>query len=421
MVRQALLLLLKHIIEHVKKCSLVLFFPRLVTCVMCAMTHIDNSIRLDSLKYLQLFLTDCADLLIKNAPKLPNLYLSLLTSHSNVIDVAKNITPAITNKIGNTNILTPMKTRLEIFRHISILLKTSIDCIPLDKKNDFASSVTTQVMPCFDVAKRRQIVLNHSLGHCSHFFDLSKPVPSVKLIRNWGIHPPANAFIKDCSVNNIEDERYLFSCFAAKLLPILFECWMESGPMHILSGSFDSVELDMKLVVMKLLLYIVRLAHIYSGQSGMTQLSDLCSNQFQKCFLTYFPFSNQLKSEHLFVMDLYLCEITIMLYGGVNKLSDNFATLMLNFFSHTLPLEFHLFADNPCVISECMLCFTRCLQSAVLFNDKNTALAAMLKGGTCFYNKCHIQSQAKEHLTKVFYEILVVKEKMGICERYFIF
>ena len=63
-VRQALLLLLKHIIENVSNKSLVVFFPRLVTCVMCAMTHIDNAIQLDSLKYLQLFLANCSELLV---------------------------------------------------------------------------------------------------------------------------------------------------------------------------------------------------------------------------------------------------------------------------------------------------------------------------------------------------------------------
>ena len=411
-VRQALLLLLKHIIENVKKCSLVLFFPRLVTCMMCAMTHIDNAIQLDSLKYIQLFLSNCSDLLIKNAPKLPNFYLSLLTMQSDVIDVDSS---AFTSKIGSTNKLVPMKTRLEIFIQLSELLKTSVDLVTMDKK-DHISYLTTPVVPCFDVANRKEIT-DRSIEYHMHFFDLSKSVPNVKLIRNWGVYPPVNAFIKDCPVRKMENKHYLFSCFAAKLLPILFECWMESGPIHMLSGSFNSMELDVKLAVMKLLLYIVKLAHIYSGENGMSQLRDLYSNQFQKCFLTYFPFNNLLKSENIFKLNLYVCEITIILYGGVNKLSDNLVTLMLNFFSQTLPLEFHLFADNPSVMSECMLCFTRCLRS-IMCGNENTTLAAMLKGGICFYNNCHMQSQAKKHLIKIFYEILVVKEKMwDACER----
>ena len=412
-VRQTLLLLLKHIIENVKKCSLVLFFPRLVTCMMCAMTHIDKSIQLDSLRYIQLFLTDCSDLLIKNAPKLPNFYLSLLTLQSNVIDVTKQDSAVFT---GSTNKLVPMKTRFEIFTQLSELLKTSIDLIAMDK-NGHVSSLTIPVVPCFDVINRKEIT-DHSTGHRLQFFDLSKFVPNVKLIRNWGIHPPANAFLKDFSVKKMDDERYLFSCFTAKLVPILFECWMESGPMYMLSGSFNSMELDMKLAVMKLLLYIIRLAYIYSGEAGMSQLRDLYSNQFQKCFLTYFPFNNLLKSEYLFTLNVYLCEITITLYRGVHKLSRNFSTLMLNFFSQTLPLEFHLFADNPNVMSECTLCFTHCLRSIILCGNETATLTAMLKGGVSFYNNCHMQSQAKKYLIKAFYEVLVVKEKIWkICGR----
>ena len=412
-VRQALLLLLKHIIENVKKSSLVLFFPRLVTCMMCAMTHINKSIQLDSLRYIQLFLTDCSDLLIKNAPKLLNFYLNLLTLQSNVIDVTKSDSAVFTGKIGSTSKLVPMKTRLEIFAQLSELLKTSIDLIKTNN-NDQVSYLTT---PCFDVVNRKETT-DHSTGQCSQFFDLSKVIPNVKLIRNWDIDPPANAFIKDCSVKKIDDGRYLFSCFAAKLIPILFECWMESGPMHMLSGSVNSMELNMKLAVMKLLLYIVRLAYFYSGENGMSQLRDIYSNQFQKCFLTYFPFNNQSKSKYLFILNVYLCEITIILYGGVNKLSDNFATLMLDFFSQALPLEFHLFADNPNVMSECMLCFTRCLR---LCSNESTALIAMLQGGISFYYNCHMQSQAKKYLIKAFYGVLVEKEKTWkISERYFI-
>ena len=412
-VRQALLLLLKHAIENVAKSSLASFLPRLVACMMCAMTHIDKSIQLDSLKYIQLFLTNCSDLLIKNAPKLPNLYLSLLTSQVNVIDVTKSDNAVFT---GSTEKLVPMKTRLEVFTQLSELLKTSIDLTAMDK-SDHGSNLTTQVVPCFDVVNRKEIS-GLLTGHCLNFFDLHRPVPNIKLIRNWGVHPPANAFLKDCSVKKMDDERYLFSCFTAKLMPILFECWMESGPIHLLSGSSNSVQLDMKLALMKLLLYIVRLAHIYSGENGMSQLRDLYSNQFQKCFLTYFPFNNLSKSEYLFMLNLFLCEITILLYSGVNKLSENHATLMLNFFGQTLPLEFQLLVDNPNVISECSLCFTRCLRSIILCSNEFAALAAMLKGGVHFYNNCHMQSQAKQYLMKTFYEILLVKEKTWKrCER----
>lgn len=403
--RQALLLLLKHISENVTKSSLVSFFPRLVACIMCALTHIDKSIQLDSLRYIQLFLSDCSDLLIKNAPKLPNLYLSLLTSQVNVIDVTKSDNAIFT---GSTEKLVPMKTRLEVFTQLSQLLKASVDLTATDK-NDHGSNLTTPLVPCFDVVNRKEIS-GLLTGHCLNFFDLSRSVPNVKLISNWGIRLPANAFLKDCSVKKMDDERYLFSCFTAKLIPILFECWMESGPIRLLSGSSNSVELDMKLSVMKLLLYIIRLAHIYSGENGMSQLRDLYSNQFQKCFLTYFPFNNLSKSEYLFMLNLYLCEITILLYSGVNKLSKNHATLMLDFFSQNLPLEFQLFVANPNVISECSLCFTRCLRS-ILCSNEIVALAAMLKGGVDFYNNCHMQSQAKQYLMKTFYEILLVEEK----------
>ena len=408
-VRQALLLLLKHIMENVNNNSLVIFFPRLVTCVLCAMTHIDNAIQLDSLKYLQLFLANSSELLVKNAPQLPNFYLSLLTSQSSVIDITKTEGKVVTTKFGGTNKLVPMKTRLEIFTQLSLLLKASIDHGTVNKNDSVSDSSTQARVPSIDVANRKE----NNLDHSSQFLDLSKSIPSVKLIRSWGACPLVNTFIKDCTVKNVQDHCYLFSCFAAKLLPILFECWMESGPIHMLSGSFTSTELDIKLAVMKLLLYIVQLAYVYSGESGMSQLRNLYSNQFQRCFLTYFPFNNLLKSECLLVLNLYLCEITIILYGDISKLSGNLTTLMLNFFSETLPHEFHLLADNPSVIAECMLCFTRCLRSVALFSKENHALATMLKGGIGIYSNCHIQSQAKKYLIKIFYEILVVKEKMG--------
>ena len=412
-VRQALLLLLKHIIENVTTSSLASFFPRLVACMMCAMTHIDKSIQLDSLKFLQLFLTDCSDLLIKNAPKLPNLYLSLLTCQVNVIDVTKSDNAVCTGSIEK---LVPMKTRLEVFAQLSELLKTSIDLTAMDN-DDRGSNVTTQVVPCFDVVNRKEIS-DILTGHCLNFFNLNRSVPNIKLVSNWGIHPPANAFLKDCFMKKMDDERYLFSSFTAKLVPILFECWMESRPIRLLSGSSNSVELDMKLAVMKLLLYVVRLAHIYSGESGMSEMRGLYSNQFQKCFLTYFPFNNVSKSEYLFMLNLYLCEITILLFSGVNKLSKNHATLMLNFFSQTLPNEFQLFVDNPNVVSECSLCFTRCLRSIILCSDEILSLAAMLKGGVDFYNNCHMRSQAKLYLMITFYKILLVKEETWKrCER----
>ena len=394
--------------KNVNNNSLVIFFPRLVTCVMCAMTHIDNTIQLDSLKYLQLFLANSSELLVKNAPQLLNFYLSLLTSQSSVIDVTKTESKVFTTKISSTNKLVPIKTRLEIFTQLSVLLKASIDHGTVNK-NDSVLCSTQASVPSIDVANSKE----NNLDHSSQFLDLSKSIASVKLIRNWGACPPVNTFIKDCTVKNVQDHRYLFSCFAAKLLPILFECWMESGPIHMLSGSFTTMELDVKLAVMKLLLYIIQLANIYSGENGMSQLRNLYSNQFQKCFLTYFPFNNLLKSDRLLLLNLYLCETTIILHCDINKLSGNFTTLMLNFFSETLPREFHLLADNPCIIAECMLCFTRCLRSVSLFSMENNALTSMLKGGIAIYSNCHMQSQAKKYLIKIFYEILVVKEKMG--------
>ena len=410
-VRKALLLLLKHIIENVKKCNLVLFLPRLVTCMICAMTHLDNAIQLDSLSYMQLFLTDYSDLLIKNAPQLLNFYLSLLTLQSNVIDITKKDNTVFTNKVCSANKLIPTKTRLEIFTQLSELLKASVDLITINKTH--ASYLATLGIPSFDVVNRKEIK-GQSTRHCLQLFDLSKAIPNIKLFRNWGVHPPANPFVKTCSVKKMDGTHFLFSCFAAKMLPILFECWMESGPVH-------SLDLDTKLAVAKLLLYLVRLALVYSGDNGVSQLRDLYSNQFQKCFLSYFPFNNLSKSENIFLLNMYLCEITITLYGGINKLSDNFSTLMLNFFSHTLPLEFHLFADNHSVTSDCVVCFTRCLRSIISCKNENTILAAMLKGGISYYSNCHIHSQVKKHLIKIFYEILLAKENMWkACERYFI-
>ena len=412
-VRQALLLLLKHIIGNVQKCSLVLFFPRLATCIMCAMTHINNAIQLDSLKYLQLFLSDHSGLLIKHAPKLPNFYLNLLTSQSNVIDVTKADSAVFTSKVDSTTKLVPMKTRLEIFTQLSVLLKASIDRITVDRNND-VSHLVEQIVPSFDVVNRKQIFIsNHSSEHCTHFFDLSKPVPSVKLIRNWGICPPINAFIKDGPVKKHDDECYLFSCFTMKLLPVLFECWIESGPIHMISGSINFMELDLKMAVIKLLLYTVQLAHVYSGENGMSQLRNLYSSQFQRCFLTYFPFENLYNSEHLFIMNLYLCEVTILLYEGFNKLSEYFAASIQRFFVETLPSQSRLFADHSSILSVSVLCFTRCLRSIILVNNENPALTAMLKGGISFFNNCHMQSQAKKYFIKFFFEVLILKEKMG--------
>ena len=411
-VRQALQLLLKHIIENVKKCCLVLFLPRLVTCMICAMTHINNAIQLDSLRYMQLFLTDYSDLLAKTAPKLLNFYLSLLTLQSNVIDIAKKDNTVFTSKVGSANKLVPSKTRLEIFSQLSELLKASVDFITTNKTHN--SCLTTLGKPSFDVVNRKEIE-DQSKQQCSQLLDLNKAIPNIKLFRNWGVQPPANAFVKNYSVKKVDDTRYLFSCFAAKLLPILFECWIESGPIH-------SVDLDTKLAVSKLLLYIVRLVLVYSGDSGISQLRDLYSYQFQKCFLSYFPFNNLFKSEYIFLLNMYLCEITITLYGGINKLSDNFSTLMLNFFNHTLPFEFHQFADNHCVTSDCIVCFTRCLRSIIKCKNENKILAAMLKGGISYYSNCHMHSQVKKHLIKIFYEILLATENMWkSCERYFIF
>ena len=409
-VRQALSLLFKYIIENVPKDNLSSFFPRVVTCIMCAMTHIDNSIQLDSLKFLHPLLINCSDLLIIHAPKLQNYCLCLLSSQASVVDITKDSSSTFKFETGGTGKLVSMKTRMEIFVQLSLLLKASIDHFEAQKDTD---TLFQQSAPLFNVVNKKGTIPEFFSDGCLKFFDLSGPIPHVKLFKNWGISPPDDAYLKDSVSKNADNQQYLFSSFITKLLPILIECWMESKPMNTLTGIYNSAELSVRMTIIKLLLYVVRLSYILTGENGISQFRDLYSSQIQRCFLTYFPFNNSSKSNSLFLMNLYLCEASIIMYGGVIGMSDSIFTPLLNFFDQTIPIESRLFANNPDVISECVTCFTRCLKFMISLDANSPAVVSLLNGGIGLYDNCHAQSQAKKCLIKLFYEMLTMNEKMG--------
>ena len=409
-VRQALSLLFKHIVENVPKDNLSSFFPRVVTCIMCAMTHIDSSIQLDSLKFLHPLLINCSDLLILHAPKLQNYCLCLLSSQASIVDITKDSSSSFKLDTGGTGKLVPMKTRMEIFVQLCLLLKTSIDHFETQRDADTSSQ---QCAPLFDVVNKKATIPELFSDHCLKFFDLSGPVPHVKLFKNWGISPPGDAYLKGSVSKTADNQQYLFSSFVTKLLPILLECWMESKPMNLLTGIFSSAELIVRMTIVKLLLYVVRLSYILTGENGISEFRNVYSSQIQRCFLTYFPFNNSSKSDSLFLMNLYLCETFIILYGGVIVMSDNIFMPLLNFFGLTIPIESRLFANNPDVISECVNCFTRCLKFMISLDADSPAVASLLNGGIGLYNNCHAQSHAKKSLIHLFYKLLIMSEKSG--------
>jgi len=419
MVRQVLSLLFKHIVEKVPKDNLSSFFPRITTCIMCAMTHIDSNIQLDSLKFLHPLLINCSDLLIIHAPKLQNYCLCLLSSQASVVDITKDGSSTFKFETGGTGKLVPMKTRMEIFVQLCLLLKASIDHFEAQKDSDTSCQ---QSAPLFNVVNKKVVIPESFSDRCLKFFDLSGPIPHIKLFKNWGISPPDDAYLKGSISKTADNQQYLFSCFIAKLLPILLECWMESKPMNLLTGLFSSAELNVGTIIVKLLLYTVRLSYILTGENGISQFKDLYSSQIQKCFMTYFPFNNSSKSDSLFLMNLYLCETFIILYGSVITTSDNKFTPLLNFFDLTIPIESHVFANNPDIISECVTCFTRCLKFMISLDADSPVIASLLNGGIGFYNNCHAQSQAKKSLINLFYKLLIMTEKIAVkSNRYSVF
>jgi len=416
-VRQALSLLFKHIIGNTPKDYLTSFFPRIVTCIMCAMTHIDNSIQLDSLKFLHPLLTNCSDLLIKYAPKLQNYCLCMLSTQANVVDITKDSNATFKFETAGTGKLVPMKTRMEIFVQLSLLLKTSIDHYEAQRDTESSSQ---QSAPLFNVVSKKATVPEFFPDRSMKFFDLSSPIPHVKLFKNWGICPPDNAYLKDSFSKSADNQPYLFASFVTKLLPILLECWMETKPMDMLAGISNAVELTIRMTIVKLLLHVVRLCYTLTGENGISQFRDSYSGQIHRCFLTYFPFNNSSKSDHLFLMNLYMCEAFVVMYGGVIRSSDSgMFTPLLNFFDLNIPIESHVFASNPGVINECVTCLTRCLKFMISLDPDSPAVASLLNGGVGLYNNCHAQSQAKKLLIKLLYEVLIMTERIGTdSERY---
>ena len=431
-VRHGLFRLLKLVFSSITPEQLQPFFAVLVAHLTCGFTHIDDRIQLDSLKIFDLVLANFPRLLVPYAQELLPLLVGMISRHeARYATASKAVKVQHTLASNPSSKLSRQTSRLEIFTQLCKFLQVLLETCGASVGPNFSQA------PVVDLQNREVLV---SQGHATHsaFCNLSTPTPCVAVVQTYGIMIPETAFLSTPGSARIPHQRMSgkpifpeggkFLEFSKTLVSLLLECWMECSPSELISGG--SVKQDTLSVmenILNLLSLLLKLVFQVdqvqldgtSMQTGLKQeptlMSVLCKRfqtEFQRHFMTYFPFSNfQSPKKQFYAMDFTVSQIMLLLLSATS--SKGHSTAVQNTVSAICEFYANLDSGKKSIAAASQV-LTSCVQIMVevlphlltsSYEIPDDSQRQLFAGVWNIYGMCHPHSSAKKMLIRCFSDL----------------
>ncbi|CAH1790129.1 unnamed protein product [Owenia fusiformis] len=265
-VRQAIMKLLKNIFPNVSTTQIQPFFPILVAHLCCAMTHIFDDVRADSLAILDITLDNFPELVTKNSGQLLQNFLDLISKSSNT---SSSSSQTRTLSVNPNSKLSSQKWRIKVLERLHNFLSAVVRNASDGKVEISTSGATLTVNQDSDCPYIQLIGYDH-VSHLHEGFKLRSQESTE-----------ASAATEHLSM------------FIENLLPLLTSSWMEVKPDDTTQGAALSEE------AATLMLRILGVLHLLcqlvtSSSQDQVSLSWLCGlymADFNQYFMAGFPYS----------------------------------------------------------------------------------------------------------------------------------
>ena len=454
-VRHGLYVLLKLVFSSVAQEQLQPFFPVLVAHLTCGFTHIDDRVQLDSLKIFDLVLTCFPRLLVPHAQDFLPLLVWMIARQETLYSTSKKVgheTSALTSNPNSK--LSQQTSRLEIFTQLCKFLQILLETLEMSNGNSFGPVSSHTQAPVVDLPNKKVFASRgRTLEPTSTAFcDLSSTIPHVAVLQTHGIVISETAFLnspdlsgsphQQCKTHSdIFPDRSKLLDFAKNLISLLLECWVECSPVKLFhGGSLKQDTLSVMETILNLLSVLLKLiSQIDQAQSASVQtwfqkepmlMAILCERfhtEFQRLFMAYFPFSNQLPSKQFCVMDFTVSQIMLLLFRSTSCRENS------SLFQKTVSAICDFYGNlegNVKSITATSQTLTSCVRIMVevlpcmftsLYQVSDDSQRKFFAGVWSVYSVCHPQSSAKQMLiqcfcdlhTKLFKDEIHINSKLG--------
>lgn len=341
-VRRALCSLLNLILTNVSSKQLMPFSSLFIAHLSCGLTHIDDQIQLDSVKILEVFLSQ-PSLIVPYANELLSLLMKLISRQRNS-SALQSRKPLLTTLVeaktktgGGTLLasnpdskLADQMSRLRIFTFLSKFAEAIFE---YDEDQNSSSKFGKSDLsygsqaPIIDTIGKRVYVPTQEGGlveTSSTLADLSTSIPHAPVLKASGIFVPNDKlFERDPSSSGNSQQfpnKHHSKKITQSLLTLLLESWIECAPsnqgkeLSQKTTTFSLMEIILRLIVQVLKLVPLRDRDVVSmpkDDSLLLIISREFMHKFRAHCLSRFPFSPLPsfvdRDSNLTRLDLLLC------------------------------------------------------------------------------------------------------------------
>ncbi|XP_068616452.1 testis-expressed protein 10 homolog [Brachionichthys hirsutus] len=295
---------LKFIAQSVPAERVAPFFPLLSAHLSCAMTHIDTSIQEDAMKVLDVLLEHYPALLAVRPEVLLTNFLELISHRQNgggakKAQDAKGRTWALSVNLGRT--LTSQQWRLAVLLRLGRFLQAVVEERPVEESDIFGSSEEGKLNPLY---LNWEELTYSKVGVKVYEHSGAKPTPSSTFRLRPEVDPgPA--------VGEGLDSAETIQSFAATLVPLLLEVWVEASTGDCPWTSTEGAHLltpDAMSVMFQVLSILQLLRKLAPQQDHRDRLDEWFYKEylgdFKLHFMKNFPFGARDAPKHKKKVDL---------------------------------------------------------------------------------------------------------------------
>ncbi|XP_077867461.1 testis-expressed protein 10-like [Saccoglossus kowalevskii] len=393
-VRRTAIGLLQYIFPHLSANQVSPFFGILNSHLCCAMTHIFEDIRFDSLKVLDLVLQYFPELVTKHSNQLVPNFVNQISKSSGAAKSSRILTVNPSSKLSS------QKWRRKVLQRLYQFLKALLE------------------------SQNKTTSLNNKAGQCIVKWDNMKSVHVQVFSAPEPKSTPIFTLRSTSRLGKSTEDEYLsrpeeLLGFIRNLVPILLQIWVEANPENQLS--FESMETFYGILSILQLLWR-QMSDISTSEDGcMDKLLSSHIKDFHHHLMTCFPYASHeplqtrkpQKVQSVTGVALNLCVCEVMSYfitEGNSK--EKWVKSLVDYVCGILREQKQILMENL----QTILQFIRRLLNVL----KNTdILGKLVKSLYSYYKVCHLLSQNKR-LVIEFFSSLVIHNVYGykITERF---
>ncbi|XP_064614009.1 testis-expressed protein 10-like [Liolophura sinensis] len=282
-VRQAVIRLMRVVLPQLSANQIGPFFPMVSAHLCCAMTHIYEEIRMDSLFVMDVFLDSFPGLVTNNSTQI---LLNFVEQISTRIAASGRSQAEQSLSVNPTSRLSTLKWRVKVLER----LQKFLTALTQNSSREHTSSCTNQS----DSSNPEENVISfHQMAaHAQEFAPVCK-----RMWTSYSYILGAKSLVNTDNKPRLDRSDVSCEMFVKSLLPLLLECWVEATAIDKKkSSSVDGLVSPDSLVVMVNVVNVIKLLWRYvrsiSSEEGN---SDWVPSEYRKDFIkhvmSYFPYS----------------------------------------------------------------------------------------------------------------------------------